>query len=51
VGECAALVADAIAPHDHPSAGWILPVEPLLKVMHAPAAWRVALAKLKARAM
>jgi DNA-binding winged helix-turn-helix (wHTH) protein/tetratricopeptide (TPR) repeat protein len=51
VEEGAALVADAIAPPDDPSAGWILPVEPLLNVLHAPAAWRVALAKLKARAM
>jgi len=51
VEEGTALVADAIAPPDDPSAGWILPVEPLLNVLHAPAPWRVALAKLKARAM
>ncbi|MEO8482136.1 MAG: transcriptional regulator [Acidobacteriota bacterium] len=49
--EGAALVAEAVAPPEAPSAGWILPVEPLLDVMRAPDVWRVALARLRGRAM
>ena len=33
------------------SAGWILPIEPLVGVQRAPEVWRVALATLRGRAM
>jgi DNA-binding winged helix-turn-helix (wHTH) protein len=47
----AALVTEACAATTVGSAGWILPIEPLVGVQRAPEEWRVALATLRGRAM
>jgi DNA-binding winged helix-turn-helix (wHTH) protein len=47
----AAIVGGALADAAAPSAGWLLPVEPLLHASAAPDAWSAVLARLSARAM
>ena len=47
----ASLVDQALQAAASSNAAWLLPVEPLLNVGAAPAAWEVALARLSARAM
>ena len=47
----AQLVDHALSTAPHSNAAWLLPVEPLLNVAAAPAAWEPALARLRARAM
>jgi DNA-binding winged helix-turn-helix (wHTH) protein len=47
----AALVHDALAAAPPGSAGWILPIEPLLHVAARPDAWSRALARLRGRAV
>jgi DNA-binding winged helix-turn-helix (wHTH) protein len=47
----AALVDQALQAAAPSNAAWLLPVEPLLNVGAAPAAWEAALARLSARAM
>ena len=47
----AEIVEQALAAAPPSSAGWLLPVEPLLHVQASPADWAPALARLSARAM
>ena len=47
----ASLVDQALQAAAPSNAAWLLPVEPLLNVGSAPAAWETALARLSARAM
>jgi hypothetical protein len=49
-GEAARLVDDALAAAPAGSAGWLLPVEPLLNVSAAPDIWAPVLARLRTRA-
>jgi DNA-binding winged helix-turn-helix (wHTH) protein/cytochrome c-type biogenesis protein CcmH/NrfG len=46
----ARIVDDALVETAAPSAGWLLPVEPLLRVRTAPEAWAPVLGRLRARA-
>jgi DNA-binding winged helix-turn-helix (wHTH) protein len=48
--EGARLVDRALAHAPAGSAGWLLPIEPLLRVQSAPELWQSALARLRARA-
>ncbi len=47
----AAIVADGLEAAPSSSAGWLLPVEPLLHVSAAPGTWNAVLGRLGARAM
>ncbi len=49
--DAANTIERALAAAPPSSAGWLLPVEPLLNVSAAPAAWETALARLSARTM
>ncbi|HET9359952.1 MAG TPA: winged helix-turn-helix domain-containing protein [Vicinamibacterales bacterium] len=49
-GEAAALMESALADAPAGNGGWLLPVEPLLRVHAAPDVWAGALARLRARA-
>jgi tetratricopeptide (TPR) repeat protein len=49
--EAATLVSDALAAAPPGSAGWILPIEPLLHVAARPDAWSRTLARLRSRAV
>jgi DNA-binding winged helix-turn-helix (wHTH) protein len=49
-GEAAALVDEALAAAPAGSAGWLLPVEPLLHVSAQPTIWAPVLARLRTRA-
>jgi DNA-binding winged helix-turn-helix (wHTH) protein len=46
----ARIVDDALVQTTAPSAGWLLPLEPLLRVRTAPDAWAPVLGRLRARA-
>jgi len=48
--EAARLVEPVIADAPSPSAGWIVPIDPLLRVRLAPEEWTPVLARLRARA-
>jgi hypothetical protein len=48
--EAARLVNEALTRAPAGSAGWLLPVEPLLNVSAAPDVWAPALARLRTRA-
>jgi DNA-binding winged helix-turn-helix (wHTH) protein len=48
--DAAALFVDAITQADPGAAGWLLPVEPLIRVSSRPAAWTEALAIVRHRA-
>jgi tetratricopeptide (TPR) repeat protein len=49
--EGADLLAEALAQTPEGDSGWLLPVEPLLRVYRNPSAWATALARLRARAV
>ena len=48
--DAARVVEEALARAAEGSAGWVLPIEPLLRVNDAPHAWQTALMRLRARA-
>jgi hypothetical protein len=49
-GEAAGLMESALADAPAGNGGWLLPVEPLLRVHSAPDVWAGALARVRARA-
>ncbi len=48
--EAAACVEQALATSSPGSQGWLIPVEPMLRVAQSPAAWATVLARLRSRA-
>jgi hypothetical protein len=48
--DAARIVDDALAGANPGSGGWLLPLEPLLRVTNAPDVWRTALSRVRARA-
>jgi hypothetical protein len=48
--DAARVIEEALARAAEGSAGWVLPIEPLLRVNDAPHAWQTALMRLRARA-